>query len=637
MSVVKDFKYNGRDFSQFRDKIIEFAKQYYPETYNDFNESSPGMMFIEMSAMVGDVLSYYTDHALRENMLQYAQERDNLIKQARALGYKAKATVPSTVELDVFCIVPASQSGANTEPDMSYAPVVDIGMQCSAESNSDLKFTTLHEVDFTQTGSLANTVTVFSIDETSGNPTNYLLKKSVKAISGEQTSETFTIDKLEKFKTLKLQPDNVVHIESVVDDANNTWYEVPYLAQDTIFEQIKNTAQNSPTENANALDASYLLKLRRTARRFITYIDSGSSTYIQFGAGVSSNPDELIVPNPETIGNILSVGPNSDMDKSFDPANIMFTRAYGQAPGVGTVTVNYLAGGGISSNVISGDINTIDSKTLSIDEDGLDDAVLQGVKDSIAVSNPLPATGGKDEESVDEIRYNAMASYASQNRAVTLEDYVARVYSMPAKFGSVAKAYVAQNDLLSSTFQTETDASAISDQSQFNYENPLAIDLYVLAYDSDKKLQAASATAKQNIQTYLSQYRMLTDAINIRDALVCNIGIDFEIVPRMNANGKAVILRCIEALKQYFDIDKWQIYQPIIITEVQNYLDQVEGVQMVTKLEFVNKVSTSSGYSGNIYDIQAATNKNIIYPSLDPMIWEIKYPDTDIRGKVVGL
>ena len=637
MSTVKDFKYNGRDFSQFRDRIIEFTKQYFPETYNDFNETSPGMLFIESAAMVGDVLSYYTDHALRENMLQYAQERDNLIKLARALGYKAKATVQSTVELDVFCIVPASSSGADTAPDMRYAPVVETGMQCSTESNPDLKFTTLSEVDFTQTGSMANAVTVFSIDDTSGMPTNYLIKKQVKAISGERQSETFNITKLEKFHQLKLEPSNVVHIESVVDDSGNSWYEVPYLAQDTIFEQIKNTEANTPTEVANATDASYLLKLRRTARRFTTTIDSGSNTYIQFGAGISSNPDELIVPNPETIGNVLANGPVQDLDKSFDPANIMFTRAYGQAPAVGTITVNYLAGGGIASNVVSGDINTIDSKTVSLDEDGLTTDIITGVKDSIAVSNPLPAVGGKDEESVDEIRYNAMSSYASQNRAVTLEDYVTRVYSMPAKFGSVAKAYVAQNDLLSSTFSAESDSDIIDDQSQFNYTNPLAIDLYVLAYDGDKKLQPASLTAKQNIQTYLSQYRLLTDAVNIRDALVCNIGIDFEIVPRMNANCKAVILRCIEALKDYFDIDKWQIYQPIIISDVQNYLDKVEGVQMVTKLEFLNKVSLSSGYSGNIYDLSAATNNNIIYPSLDPMIWEIKYPDNDIRGKVVGL
>ena len=637
MSTVKDFKYNGRDFSQFRDRIIEFTKQYFPETYNDFNETSPGMLFIESAAMVGDVLSYYTDHALRENMLQYAQERDNLIKLARALGYKAKATVPSTVELDVFCIVPAKTVGASTDPDMAYAPVVETGMQCSTESNPDLKFTTLTEVDFTQTGSADNAVTVFSIDDTSGLPTNYLIKKQVKAISGEKKSETFTIPAVEKFKQLKLEPTNVVHVESVVDDAGNSWYEVPYLAQDTIFEQIKNTEANSPLETGNATDASYLLKLRRTARRFTTSIDSGSNTYIQFGAGISSNPDELIVPNPETIGNVLANGATQDLDKSFDPANIMFTRAYGQAPLQGTITVNYLAGGGIDSNVVSGDINTIDSKTVSLDEDGLTEAITQGVKDSIAVSNPLPATGGKDAESLDEIRYNAMSSYASQNRAVTLEDYVSRVYSMPAKFGSVAKAYVAQNDLLSSTFTSQADSDVIDDQSQFNYTNPLAIDLYVLAYAQDKKLQNASATANQNVQTYLSQYRMLTDAVNIRNALVCNIGIDFEIVPRMNANGKAVILRCIEALKQYFDIDKWQIYQPIIVSDVQNYLDKVEGVQMVTKLEFINKVSVSSGYSGNVYDIASATNNNIIYPSLDPMIWEIKYPDTDIRGKVVGL
>ena len=636
MPEIKDFKYNNRDFSQFRDKITEFAKQYFPDTYNDFNETSPGMMFIEMAAMVGDVLSYYTDHALRENMLQHAQERDNLIKLARALGYKAKASVPSTVELDVFCIVPASQSGADTEPDMRYAPVVDQGMICEAESNSDLKFTTLSEVDFTTSGSSDFAVTVFSIDDTSGNPTNYLLKKQVKAISGETLSETFDFTKVEKFTQIKLDPKNVISIQSCIDDSGNKWYEVPYLAQDTIFEEIKNSAEYSPTEYSNATDASYLLKLRRTARRFITTIDSGSNTYLQFGAGISSNPDELIVPNPTTIGNVLANGTAQDIDKSFDPTNIMFTRAYGQAPSVGQLTVSYIAGGGISSNVVSGDINTITTKTVSLNEDGLDSTILGNVKDSIAVSNPLPATGGKDEESVDEIRYNAMSAYASQNRAVTLNDYITRVYSLPAKYGSVAKAYVAQDDLLQETFNP-ADGSVVTDASLFGYNNPLALDLYVLAFDADKQLVPASQTTKQNLQTYLSQYRILTDAVNIRDAQVCNIGIEFDVVPRMNANGKAVILRCIEALKEYFDIDKWQIYQPIIIPEVQNYLDAVTGVQMIKRLQFTNKISKASGYSGNAYDIEAATNNNIIYPSLDPMIWEIKYPDTDIIGRVVGL
>ena len=643
MSTVKDFKYNSRDFGQFRTKIVEFAKQYFPDVYNDFNETSPGMMFIEMSAMVGDVLSYYTDHALRENMLQHAQERDNLIKLARALGYKAKASVPATVELDCFCIVPASQSNALAVPDMRYAPVVETGMQCAAESDSSIKFTTLHEVDFTFTSSIDNAVTVFSIDETSGLPTNYLLKKQVKAISGERTSETFDIPKLEKFKKLKLNPTDVVHIESVTDDSGNAWTEVDYLAQDTIFDQIKNTAQNSPDQSVNQSEVPYILKLRRTARRFTTHIDSGSFTYLQFGAGISSNPDELIVPNPSSIGNVLSIGPAQDLDKSFDPANIMFTRAYGQAPAQGTITVNYLKGGGIGSNVVSGDINSIDEKVIQLNNDGLNSDLVQAVKDSVAVSNPLPAVGGKNAESVDEIRYNAMAAYASQNRVVTLEDYMARIYSLPAKYGSIAKAFVAQDDLIQTTFQAEhtgdklTDVVMAEDVSYFDYNNPLAVDLYILSYDQDKKLTNATLTVKENLQTYLSQFRMLTDAVNIRNAKVCNIGIDFEIVPRMNENGKAVILRCIEALKAYFDIDKWQIYQPIIVSDVQNYLDKVDGVQMVTKLEFINKTSIASGYSGNSYDIESATEKNIIYPSLDPMIWEIKYPDTDIRGKVVGL
>jgi len=620
--VKKDFNYLSRDFTGFRENIIDFTKQYFPDTYNDFNETSPGMMFIETSAMVGDILSYYTDHALRENMLQYAQEKSNVILQSRALGYKAKASVPSTVELDVFCVLPAVGSGDSTLPDMRYAPVVQDGMLCSAESDSTIKFTTLHEVDFSYTGSSDAQVSIFSIDDTSGLPTNYLLKKTVKAISGESVTENLTVTSAEKFLQQKLAADNVIQIIKVTDSDGDEWTEVDYLAQDTIFDQIHTNEQVSPDRASDISTTPYLLKLRRTARRFTTTIDSGSYTILQFGAGISSNPDELLVPNPNTIGNVLNIGPAQDIDRSFDPANIMFTRAYGQAPANTILAVKYLKGGGIKSNVPSGDINTIDEKTTVLTTDNLDSNIVTATLDSIAVTNPKAASGGKNAEDIDEIRYNALASYASQNRAVTLEDYISRVYSLPAKYGGIAKAHIVQNDQVNNSVE---------------FENPLAMDLYVLSYNDDRKYTTTTDSTKENLQQYLSQYRLLTDAINIRDAFIVNFQLDFDIVPAVNENGKAVILRCIEAVKKYFDPDNWQINQPIYIRDLHAVLDDVPGVIMIQNIKFTNKFSVAAGYSGISYNMSDATNKNVIYPSQDPMIWEIKFPDSDIKGRITGL
>jgi hypothetical protein len=617
----KDIKYLSKDFAGFRDSLVDFAKNYFPDTYNDFNESSPGMMFIEMSSYVGDVLSYYTDYQLRESLLSKAQERTNILDIANSLGYKAKASVPSYVDLSIYQWLPALEDGSgNAIPDMRYALKVPVGMEISAESNSEIKFTTVEEVNFVNTGSANTSVTVYSLDETSGEPNAYLIKTMVKAVSGEIQTETFTITETKKFNKIKLGSDKVIQIQSVTDADSNKWYNVPYLAQDTIFEEIQNNTSNDPINATNSNTTPYLLNLRRTARRFTTKIDKDNFTELLFGAGISSSPDELITPNPSTIGNVLQIGETAKLDVSFDPANMMFTRAYGKAPS-SNLTVKYLTGGGLSSNVVSGDVTKIINNSFNIDEDGLSSVTLQTVKDSLAVTNELPATGGRSAETNEEIRQNALSSYASQNRAVTKEDYISRVYAIPAKFGSIAKAYIAKDDLVNN-METET--------------NPLALNLYVLSYDLNGNLTIANSTTKQNLQTYLGQYRMLTDAINIRNGFVVNIGIDFEIIVLPSFNGKEVLARTIDRVKKYFDIQKWQFNQPILLNDLAAKLSVVEGVQALVNINIKNNVNIASGYSGNEYNIDAATSNNVIYPSQDPCIFEIKYPDTDIRGKVVG-
>ena len=276
----KEVKYLGRDFGDFREGLIDFAKNYFPDTYNDFNETSPGMMFMEMGAYVGDVLSYYTDYQLKESLLSAAQERSNILDIANSLGYKAKATGPAHVELSVYLWVPATGSTGAKVPNMNYALTIPQGMEVSGDETG-ITFTTLEDANFANTGSAKTDVTVFSLSGT--DPDAFLIKTKVKAISGQSETETYTPTQATKFDKFKLDANDVIAIESVIDSDSNVWYEVPYLAQDTIFEQVSNKASVDPTTAADSDDSPYLLKLRRTARRFTTRINKDNYTELNFG------------------------------------------------------------------------------------------------------------------------------------------------------------------------------------------------------------------------------------------------------------------------------------------------------------------------------------------------------------------
>ena len=619
----KPVQYLNKDFGSFREKLIDYAKQYFPDTYNDFNESSPGMMFIEMASYVGDVLSFYIDHQAKETMLMHAEERSNVVDLAKSLGYKAKAIAPAYVDLDIYQILPVLGSGTSATPDYRYALKIEQGMVVASAESPEVKFSTLRNLDFKATGSESDTTTVYTIDDSTGDPTSYLIKKTMPAISGELKTQAFTFESPKKFDRVRIDSTKVIKIDSVNDGDGNKWYEVPYLAQDTIFDEIANDRTNNPHGSGSSEDAPYLLKLRRTARRFTTGLAFNNKTELHFGAGISADPDELIIPSPETIGNTLDRGNTSTLDVAFDPANMMCTRAYGQAPANTTLTVSYLEGGGLASNVGSGILNKVESVTYSMDEDGLDGDTLATSKSSLAVTNTFGATGGRNEETVEEIRQNALGAYATQNRAVTKEDYLSRVYTMPARFGSIAKAFMVQNDFVNNEEDPEQT-------------NPLALDLYILAYDGSKTLTNCNRTTKENLQTYLGKFRMLTDAINIRNGFVVNIGVDFEVLTLPAYNGKEVLAKVLDRVRRYFSIEKWQFNQPIMLASLSAEMDKVDGVQTISNITIKNNVSTDSGYSGNIYDIDAATYNNIIYTSQDPMIFEIKYPDKDVRGKIIG-
>ena len=641
-SISKEVRYLGRDFTSIRQNLIEFAKSYFPNTYNDFNEASPGMMFIEMAAYVGDVLSYYVDNQFRESLLHAAEEKKNIYKIAQSLGYKPKVSHPSTAICEFTIEVPATTSDdTNYRPDLDYAPILDGNSLFGASNGSEFRL--MDDVNFAVSSSLDRMDV--AISKFSGNvPTYYSLTKTGQVESGKRYSEDFTFGAAQKFNTAVLSDSQVIEIVSITDSDGNKWYEVPFLAQDTIFESVANTSDNDPELSSFSNDTPYLLKLIKTSRRFTTYIRPDGKTELRFGAGVSDNPDEEIIPNPDNVGSSLATG-LSKLDTSYDPSNFLKTRTFGLSPSNTTLTVIYTFGGSVEENVLSGEINAKRNISWTLNETGLTTSDVDDMKKSLSVTNASPATGGSEGETDQEIKENALAYFNTQNRAVTKEDYITRVYSLPQKFGNISKAYIVQDESLSNIQVISADGQTTSNEVS-KIPNPLAMNLYMLGFDRNKNLVRLNKAVKENVKIYLSQYRMMTDAINIRDGYMINIGVKFAIITQRGFNKNEVLFNCVEAVKEHFNIEKWQFNQSIVTSDIAYKISLVDGVASIvppaednpktSMILIENKWRYSEGYSGYVYDINSATKDGIIYPSLDPSIFEVKFPNSDIQGRVVG-
>ncbi len=663
--ATKEVRYLNKDFSAFKANLIEFAKIYFPNTYNDFNESSPGMMFIEMASYVGDVLSYYIDNQFKESLLSFAQEKRTVYNMAQSFGYKPKLGSPSTGMLDVFQTVPAISEGTGenftTRPDLRYALEVKSGMLIS--SGNGTQFSTVEDCNFKFSSSYdPMDITVY---ESSNNiPVTYLLKKSVKIESGATATEFFAFGDAVKFDRVALSNPVVTEIISCTDDDGNSWYPVDYLAQDTVFEDMENNADTDPDLAQYADQSPYLLKLLKTSRRFTTFIREDGKTELRFGAGISDSPDEEIIPNPNNVGSSLPGSP-SYLNTAFDPSNFLNTKTYGQAPSNTTLEVTYRYGGGVDHNALANSITSIVSSTINISSLGLNQSLLNTSRGSLSVTNPDSTTGGKAAESIVEVKNNTLAYFQAQQRAVTKADYITRVYALPPKYGNVAKAYIVQDTQLDPTTvspktKKKKKKRAMDGKEVVNIEpqkpsvipNPLAMNLYVLGYDANKQLTSLNQAVKENIQTYLTQFRMMTDAINIKNAYVINVGVRCNILTKSGYNKEQIVLQTIQKISSFFDIDKWQIGQPIVLADLAYQISLVDGVSAVVPpdeededlgkndkpplIQIVNKHNREAGYSGNLYDIVSATKEGVVYPSADPSCFEMRFPNIDIEVRVVG-
>jgi hypothetical protein len=594
----------------------------------------------------------------------HATERKNVMALAQQLGYKPKVTSPAVTELTVYQLIPSNNlSGINNGPDENFYLRIKDGMEVESTTNSSIIFRTVDVVDFASpTG---REIEVYERNDI-GIPSRYLVSKKVKAISAQEISTTVTFGDDTDYPTATLSDTNIIQITSVADENNIKYYEVPYLAQESIFIEKPNTEYNGDLSQYSG-SVPYILEIKKVPYRFSLKVNSDNTMDLQFGSGDVNLSDEVILPNSKNVGLGLANSVNR-LNQSIDPSNFLKTNTFGVAPANKQLTIKYLVGGGVQSNINQRDLTTIrliefEDDLLSIPDDKLN--AYNDTKSSVAVENLEAATGGRDSESIEEIRQNALATFGSQNRAVTRQDYIVRAMSMPERYGSIAKVYVSSDgeidnnspssilanpkniteftnlvESIKGLSKPDIQKELVKYLSQKNtsigeVNNPFAINMYVLGYNENKKLTNLNQAVKQNLKTYLGEYRMLTDGVNIMNGFIVNIGVDFEIIAYSNYNKREVLTNCLAEIQRYFEIDNWTFNKPINISEMELILANVEGVMSVPSVKISNLCGGDGNYSTNRYNIDEATKGKIVYPSLDPCVFEVKYPTKDIKGRAL--
>jgi len=587
--------YTSRDFASIKGDLLNYAQKYYPEAFRDFNESSFGSLMVDMVSYVGDMLSFYVDYQANESFLSTAVESENVIKLSKALGYKFRPNAASHGEASFFISVPAQTN--ITSPDLDYAPILKRGT--SLKTADGKTFTLIQDIDFAESEDIV--VAEASADGTS--PTRYAIKAQGLVMSGELMTETFNIGAYERFRQVEIEDPNLTEVISVFDADGNNYYEVDYLTQDSVYIPVPNTQANKSTvEN--------ILKPVAVPRRFVVE-QTFDRTLVQFGFGTDNNEERRL--DPATV--ILDVfGKDYITEKSFDPTVLISTNKLGVAPTNTTLTVIYRRNSVRDVNAAPGTLTGVSApifKFLNIDT--LAAGEMNTVKSSLEVTNETAITGDASNMTTDELKIRSYGTYAAQNRAVTREDYVNLVYNMPSNFGQVKKAAIER------------------DVDSFNGKN---LNLYVISTDSLGLLQQTNTTIKQNLKTWVSKYKMLGDTLDILDARIQNVKIFFTVAAYASVNKHDVLESCLNALSSFYANREFDIGEELRISDVYKVLNNLPGV-LDTKDVTVEPVSGQnySDFSLPFHQLISPDGRSLRAPS--NVVFEVKYPLTDIDGEVV--
>lgn len=585
--------YTHREFTTIREDLQEIVERFYPDTFQDFSEASFGSLMLDAVAYVGDQLSFYLDYNVNETFLDTAFQYDNVLRHGRILGYKNSGRPSTYGQAAFFILVPASTAGIG--PDTSYIPVLQRGSRFT--SRNGLNFVLIENVDF---AAPENVTVAARVDAATGAPTFYAIKAYGNVVSGFFSTTDIDIGEYQKFKRIQLPVANVAEVISIVDAEGNEYFEVDYLSQDMVFKEIPNN--NFQNDNVPSVIKPYLV-----SRKFVVERDR-FNTYIQFGSGKTGATN--VIADPQRVA-LEIFGKNYVTDSTFDPTRISENENFGVVPSNTTLTIVYRVTDPINANVGVGSLTGVSSARLDFSErPNLTANTVQTVINSLEVTNETPIVGNVTNANSSELKRQIFDTFPTQNRAVTQADYENVAYRMPAKFGSIKRVSV----------QKDPDSLKRN------------LNLYVISEDEFKKLTTTNLTIKNNLKTWLNQYRMINDTIDILDPLIVNLGIDFIVQPTEGVDKFALLERCVTALRNHFST-AFYIGERFVISDVYQVLKDVTGVLDVLKVKITNK--TGANYSSVVMDINDNLSPDGSYLMVPKnVIVEIKYPETDIRGKI---
>ena len=587
-------KYTNRDFSTIKQGLVEHAKRYYPDTYKDFSEAGFGSLMLDSVSYIGDILSFYLDYQTNESFLSTALEYRNVIKLARQMGYVVRTTASSTGHVSLYITVPSLTSGAG--PDTQYIPILKKGSKFSSTTGASFSLT--EDVNFAAPGN--EIITVASSD---GVATKFAIKAYGRVVSGEMATETVKVGSYKKFLRLTMNSRNITEIVDVVDSNGHRYFEVDHLAQNMVHVAVGNQASDKN-------NAPFIMKPVVVPRRFVVEQER-EFTHLQFGFGSASNLSTEKVVDPTKI--IFDMHSKEYIvERSFDPSLLMETDKLGVVPSDVALTITFRVNVADNVNAGVGQVNDAIAPAFSFtDESNLIGVTVRDVVNSLELENESPIVGDVFAPNSEEIKYRAYGAYYSQNRAVTAEDYKSLIYRMPGKFGSVKRCNV------------------VKDTNSFKRN----LNIYVISEDENTILTTTTASIKENIKTWLSNYKMLNDTIDILDAKIVNFGIEFDLMADMEADKYEVLSRATEALESRLIRLKHDIGEPFRITKVYNVLRNTIGVLDVKSVRLVPKVG--GVYSSAFYDLNSNTSSDgrlLLAP--ENVILEIRYPNNDLRGTI---
>ena len=590
----REINYLSKDFDSIKADLIDYTRRHFPNDFRDFNDASGGMAILDLIAYVGDILSFSVDRQVNEAYINRAVEPKNIVSLAQNFGYTPKNTTPAVVNLSISATLQESVSG-----DCLF--VLKKGATVVTNFDPIVSFEVLDDVDFTQPKN--------RMVKSAGGTTTVTVT-GVSAAAGISKTFKYRANDPVKFLKVVLPESDVNEVVSVSATDGSQYFQVDNLARDTVFTGEVNTSDSSG-------DAGYIMKLKRVPKRYVVEREPTGLTSIRFGSGVLTEADSEIIPNPNdfVLPPSLRGSPSGFTPAAIDSTNFLKTKTLGVAPQNTELSIQYRAGGGVNTNVGANTLNRFIRQELAFAKPNitsLSAVVVRSIYDTLSCSNGEQASGGEEAETVSSIKENAVFNMSSQMRCVTLQDYQTRMMSMPAHFGSIFRSFVRKDPT-----------------------NNLGVQLFLITRNDVGNLTLPSEVIKNNIETYMKNFKSFSDTIRITNGRIINIGVDFTIVPMADVNEAQAMMDCILVLQRYFDTARTNFNDSIVISDVQSRLQNLASVRAVPTLNISNRVGAIEGraYSGTQFNINANTTSGIVKLPQDA-VWELKYPNFDIISRV---